>query len=72
MQNTSNLWPKLASAFLASQVLSFLYYMIVLALAYFDFKVSLSLTLYQTSLFVMAASAIGILFYELWNRYLNK
>lgn len=72
MQNTSNLWPKLASAFLASQVLSFLYHMTVLALAYFDFKISLSLTIYQTSLFVMAASAIGILFYELWNRYLNK
>lgn len=65
-------YSKLASAFLASQVISALYLLLVLSLIHFDIKVSLSLTLYQTSLFIMAASAIGILFYELLNRYLNK
>lgn len=71
-QNTSKLRVKLASAFFASQVASILYYLAMQLITNLGLKVSVSLTLYQTSLFIMVSSAIGILFYELWNWYFNK
>ena len=79
MQNTSNLWPKLALVFFASQVISALYLLLVLSLIHFYVEVPLFLTPYQTSLFIIASPALSILFcslgilsYKLWNRYLNK